>query len=234
MDITDPKVIAAIAGVIGALLGFLGKAVSSRQKINEINSAYSNKLHERYLESAKDYTKSVYVPISISLSNLNHAFLIFRADNSEVNLKGLKDSIDLFIEKILELSSKGAGAFLTTELDERLQSFFSFVRESKDADESTIKLVFEFKLPYLGSRYKDRIEHRAKGKLARGLWSPRLSFSLGIVGASFEATEILSAPLGSRDFEERFVRDSHIINVLIKEVTLGANARIGHNVPVNR
>ncbi len=234
MDFTDPKIIAAISVIIGALLGVLGKAISSRQKIRELNSVYANKLQECYLEAAKDYTVSVYVPISIALSNLSHAFLIYRADSGEENLASFKEAIDVFVEKILELSGKGASAFLTTELDEKLQAFFSFVRDSKDATEPTIKMIFEVKLPYIGGRYNDRIERRAKGKVARSFWSPRMSISLGVIGASFEATEILSAPIGSRDFEERFVRDSHVVNVLIKEVTLGANARVGANVPTSR
>lgn len=227
MDFTDPKIIAGVSGIFGALLGVLGKAISSRQKIREINSVYGNKLQERYLEAAKDYTTSVYVPMSISLSNLNHSFLIYRADSSEENINSFKEEIDVFVEKILALSGRGASAFLTTELDEKLQAFFSFVRDSKCATEPSIKMIFEVKLPYIGGRYNDRIERRARGKVARGFWSPRMSISLGTIGVSYEATEILSAPIGSRDFEERFIRDSHLINVLIKEVTLGTNARVG-------
>ncbi|WP_185976872.1 hypothetical protein [Shewanella psychropiezotolerans] len=52
-----------------------------------------------------------------------------------------------------------------------------------------------------------------------------MSVSMGGLGVSYEAKEVLAAPLASKDFEERFVRDSHIINVLIKEVTLGAKAK---------
>ncbi|WP_185976873.1 hypothetical protein [Shewanella psychropiezotolerans] len=45
--------------------------------------------------------------------------------------------------------SKGAGAFLTTELDEKLQSFGSFLDESKDAEHPTLKMVLGFALPFL-------------------------------------------------------------------------------------
>ncbi len=36
---------------------------------------------------------------------------------------------------------------------------------------------------------------------------------------------LTSAPIDSPEFEERFIWDTHLINILIKEVTLGAVAR---------
>ena len=136
--------------------------------------------------------------------------------------------INEFLASVTELSSKGANAFLTAELDEKLLAFCSFLSESKSAEFPALKMIIGFSLPFFGSGYKDEVEKKISGKFARRLWSPKLSVSVGGLGVSYEAKEILAAPIDSKDFEERFVRDYHLINVLIKEVTLGAKAK--HNL----
>ena len=233
MEISDPKiiagVIAAVSAIIGATIGAYSKAVSSKQKINEIKESYNQKLQDNYLEKAREYTESVYIPLSILLSHLSYNFKTYRAHTTIENEAEIKQelitAINEFLSSVNDLSSRGAGAFLTAELDEKLQSFCSFLNESSSADVPTLKMIIGFSLPFLGSAYKDEVEKKMSGKFARSLWSPRMSISLGGLGLSYEAKEILAAPIGSRDFEERFVRDSHVINVLIKEVTLGAKAK---------
>lgn len=225
-------VIAALSAIGGATITGFFKTLSSRQKILEVKEAYRQRLQDNYLENAREYTESVYVPISILLSRLTYGFREFRAekgsDREQEALAGFITLIDQVSHGVSELMDRGAGAFLTAELDERLQSFCSFLQESRDATAPTLRMIIGFSLPFFGGAYRDEAEKRMTGWFARSLWSPRLSFSLGGLGLSYEASEILAAPPISKDFEERFVRDSHIINVLIKEVTLGAKAK--HNI----
>lgn len=232
MELTDTKIITAsiagVAGILGAVIGGFFKTLSSKQKILELNQNYNQKLQDNYLEKAREYTESVYAPLSIALAKLSYGFRkyqfnIERNDENELLLQ-LTVVIEEFNSIVMELMSKGAGAFLTTELDERLQSFGAFLDASKNAEYATLKMILGFALPFFGSGYQE-MESRISGRFTRILWIPRLSVSLGSIGVSYEAREILAAPLSSRDFEERFVRDTHIINVLIKEVTLGAKAK---------
>lgn len=232
MELTDTKIITAsiagVAGILGAVIGGFFKTLSSKQKILELNQNYNQKLQDNYLEKAREYTESVYAPLSIALAKLSYGFRkyqinIERNDENELLLQ-LAVVIEEFNSIVMELMSKGAGAFLTTELDERLQSFGAFLDASKNAEYVTLKMILGFALPFFGSGYQE-MESRISGRFTRILWIPRLSVSLGSLGVSYEAREILAAPLSSRDFEERFVRDTHIINVLIKEVTLGAKAK---------
>ncbi|HCH2593646.1 TPA: hypothetical protein NKS49_004521 [Vibrio parahaemolyticus] len=232
MEFTDTKIITALiagtAGILGAVIGGYYKALSAKQKILELNQNYNQKLQDNYLEKAREYTESVYAPLSIALAKLSYAFRQYQINTGKIDehvlLTQLSSAIEEFNSVVMELMSKGAGAFLTTELDERLQSFGAFLDASKNAEHATLKMIFGFALPFLGSGFQET-ERRFSGRFARTLWSPRLAISLGGLGISYEAKEILAAPLSSRDFEERFVRDSHIINVLIKEVTLGAKAK---------
>jgi hypothetical protein len=232
MDFSDTKVIttiiAAVAGILGAIVGGYFKASSAKQKILELNQNYNQKLQDNYLEKAREYTESVYAPLSIALAKLSYGFRSYRTniggENDDELVTEFSASITEFNSIVMDLMSKGAGAFLTTELDEKLQSFGSFLEESKHAEYSTLKMILGFALPFFGNGYQET-ERKITGRFARNLWSPRLSLSMGALGVSYEAKEMLAAPLGSKDFEERFVRDSHIINVLIKEVTLGAKAK---------
>jgi len=216
-----------VAAIIGAAIGAYSKAVSSKHKILELRESYENRLQDNYLENARKYTESVYAPMSIALSELTYEFRKFRArkESDSESKHDFSEAIQRFNVSVESLMAKGVGAFLTADLDERLQSFCSFLEESKTANVPTLKVVLGFSLPFFGSGYSDRLERRMTGKFARSLWSPRISLSLGGLGMSYEAREILAAPLTSRDFEERFVADSYVINVLIKEVTLGAKAK---------
>ncbi len=225
-------VIAALSAIGGAIITGFFKTLSSKQKVEEVKEAYMQRLQDNYLENAREYTESLYVPLSILLSSLTYKFRELRAEKGS---EGEKEAISSFVTAIDDFSdgvsglmARGAGAFLTAELDERLLSFCSFLQESRNAATPTLKMIIGFSLPFFGSAYRDEAEKRMTGRFARSLWSPRLSVSLGGLGLSYEANEILAAPPTSKDFEERFVRDSHIINVLIKEVTLGAKAK--HNI----
>ena len=40
----------------------------------------------------------------------------------------------------------------------------------------------------------------------------------------FKGDQILAAPLASEAFEEKFMEDANLLNLLIKEVTLGSHA----------
>ncbi|PWQ96759.1 hypothetical protein [Leucothrix arctica] len=232
MEITDTKIITTIiagaAAILGAVIGGYFKAISAKQKILELNQNYNQKLQDNYLEKAREYTESVYAPLSIALATLSYSFRKYQTnietDNEQELITELSASIDDFNSVVMGLMSKGAGAFLTTELDERLQSFGAFLDASKSADNPILKMVLSYKLPLLGSGFQET-KNIISGKFAQTFWSPRLSIPMRGFGISYEAKETLAAPFESRNFEARFVRDVHIINVLIKEVTLGAKAK---------
>lgn len=128
----DPKIItgiiAAISAIIGAVIAAVAKGYSSRQKIQELKYQYETKLRDGYLERARDFTADVYVPLSIALAKLGFAFQNFRSKKKgENDIHGtFKDEINEFLSVTQELASRGANAFLTTDLDESLQGFCSF------------------------------------------------------------------------------------------------------------
>lgn len=70
------KAIIGLTGVIGgAIIGGFVAAYNAKQKIKEIEIQHSHQLHENYLSNAREYMQSVYIPISIELTNLSQAYL---------------------------------------------------------------------------------------------------------------------------------------------------------------
>ncbi len=63
------------------------------------------------------------------------------------------------------------------------------------------------------------------GERARRFRSAPVRVNFAGISFAYEADEVLEAPLGSTEFEDRFVREIHTLNVLVKEVTLGSQAR---------
>jgi len=229
----DPKIlagiIAAIAAIIGALLGAFTKGYASKQKIRELEFEYERRLNEGYLEKAREYLKSVYIPLSISLTKLNSAFISFREKPSILAEQNrFKSSIKEFVQTVDDLGTQGANAFYTTDLDEALQSFREFLSASSTAKETNIKGIMKVSigsLPFIGGLESQRNTILSGKQIERYRTSGQISFSLWKLGFTYRADEVLSSPVGAEDFEERFVRDVHTINVLVKEVTLGSKAR---------
>jgi len=231
MDI-DPKVItgliAAASAIAGAAIAAVAKGYTSRQKLNELRFEYENRLRDGYLEKAREYTKAIYVPLSISLSKLGFAYQNFRASSADTKPELLDvfiKEVDAFILSISNLSEQGANAFLTTDLDESLQGFCSFLTSSKSAKDVQLKVVIRFGLSSLWGRSNFEKAAVVSGKSARFLRSIPIEMSIGSIRFSYKGNDTVAAPPGTEEFQDRFVRDSHLINILIKEVTLGAKAR---------
>ena len=88
----------------------------------------------------------------------------------------------------------------------------SHVRPSVDASRASIILLLISRKARLPTKYS-RLFPRSS-----------ISASLGLIGFSYRGSEILAAPIASRDFEERILNDLTVLRALVKEVTLGAHS----------
>ena len=112
---------------------------------------------------------------------------------------------------------QAAGAFLTTALEDRLESFNQFLSASIAATAVQRRAVVKVGV-YGVSRQWEGVTHRNVSQL---------SLQLPGLEVSVREVEVLSAPLHGTDFESRFVTDTTQLRALIKEVTLGAHATAG-------
>lgn len=231
------SLIAAAGVTVGATLTALASAYSARQKIRELEVTYQQKLRSDYLSNARLYTQGLYVPLSIMITNLMNSYLSFRAkadlqaaqapDDAKTTFR---QACEKFSQEMQEQFDRGASAFLTTELDERLSSFSSFIAESLTMNELVTKMTIQYDfglqgMPFLPSFfYSFSRKARLPTKYSRLFPRGAISASLGLIGFSYRGSEILAAPIASRDFEERILNDLTVLKALVKEVTLGAHS----------
>jgi hypothetical protein len=136
-----------------------------------------------------------------------------------------------YLEGTNELIARGADAYLTAELEERLRGFNSFILESQSIDVPTKRVVLETKSSgILSSLFvklpSTRLQFTTKsGPLSR-FGISTISFPVPGTGIRFEyVEETLAAPFKSRDFEARFQSEVLAMKLLIKEVVLGSHSR---------
>ena len=230
MDDATLKAIIGVVGVIGgALIGGFVAAYNARQKLKEIQVNHSHQLHENYLNNARQYTESVYVPLSMAVTNISREYLEFRKCITNESLESedkinFKQQIDQFVNSVDELLARGASSFLTTDLENVLLSFRSFIETSHSADVPLSRVIVTYGIKLFGANQEVSKEMKLSGKQAE-FWQGKFGFSQFGVSVKFKGNQILAAPLESEMFEEKFMHDTNLMNLLIKEVTLGSHAR---------
>ena len=226
-DGTIKALIGGAAALAGGLIGTFVAAFNAKQKIKELELAHSHALQETYLTNARQYIKTIYVPISLSLTKLSMAYYDFRKHNSPDDALSdeerdvFKSAMTDFVTTIDGLLARGTSAFLTNDLDNQLLSFKNFVNESVAASTPVSKVVISYSARLFGNDLGSSKAFTVSGKKA-AFWLGSFGFSQLGFGIRFSGEEILAAPPDSSLFEERFMRDTNALNYLVKEVTLGA------------
>ena len=227
-------VIAAVAAVLGAIVAGVFARHNAQVKLKELQITYEQRLHENYLANARQYTNSLYVPLALALARLGSSFEDFNrqvdATTRSVDREHeerFRGAILLFHETFSSLAERGADAFLTTDLEEGLRSFLSFLRASATATEPVIKAVYKYHLSIAQFGFSGQRVLQWKGRAASRWKSNPINVDFLGSGFTYQANEILAAPLRSPDFAQRFSIDVPVLKRLIKEVTLGAHAERG-------
>jgi hypothetical protein len=232
-DTVQTALVAAGAVVVGALITAVASSYSARQKIAELQLTYEQKLRTDYLSNARLYTQSIYVPLSVTLTQISDSYRAFR---NKVDLENETAPIDAdaafrsaceqYLSEMATYFKRGASAFLTTELEERLQAFNSFLVESLSVTQPVTRFVVEYgfdlwMMPFVRRGFQRTREVQLTTRQARIF--PRGLTIAGLVGFRYRVSTTLAAPIASRDFEERVLHDITGLKILIKEVTLGAH-----------
>jgi hypothetical protein len=210
----------AIIGATGLILGALATALSSAwsasRKIKEVQLVYQQKLQDGYLENARAHAQVLYLPVSSALSALSQAYQRLSINecstSSARQVNKFRNEIESFKSTFLELERLGHTLFLTTALEEEIEEFIITLDECLDAEEVEWRTVL--KLTPWGPEYEWITSRKMASEIAR-------IYSLH--GNVFES-RVLVAPVDSAEFGEFFLSAVKNIRILIKEVTLGAQA----------
>jgi hypothetical protein len=158
-------------------------------------------------------------------------------EEKEQAVEGFCNACRDFLEQISELSNQGKDAYLTEKLDERLQFFTDFLKESMDANVPMIEPahVKRFHVPNVIQSVMKHLRRQeqlsctkiylvepvpSKGLRVHGTFKQMREVNLPH-GKTIEG-KVLEAPLASYLFEDCFFSDMRTLKSLIKEVTLGA------------
>ena len=165
----------------------------------------------------------------MELTKLSQAYLAYRKSiafgtpeieaNSEFGRHILS-----YVESIDGLFTRGAGAFLTTELESKILEFDSFIAESIGTSDVISRVVVQYGISLFRMNSYARKGFKISGKAAK-FWQGKFGFSQFGVSIKFDGEMVLAAPLSSKEFDEAFSFYMSILNLLIKEVTLGSMPR---------
>ena len=227
------SLIAAGAAIAAALVTALSAAYVARRKVAELELTNTFDLSKQYLESARNYTQGVYLPLSVEVYKLQDSFLAYKAAGKPVERSSpgepnsvrerFENTCQLFTGEMRMRFYQGAGAVLTIRLDKDITAFVSFLQESVNIEEviqerSIPKIVRT--LAQLAARLtltSASIIIPAIGIAANVSTGALLSFGSG---TSVEQ-EVVAAPIMSDEFEEQFTSFIFSIKLGIKQVTLG-------------
>jgi hypothetical protein len=218
--------IAALAAVLAATATALASAYAARRKVAEIELTNSFQLANQYLESARRYTETVYLPLAVAVHDLHSAFLAFKAVIREPEVPAattnFTDKISTFLAATNKQFAAGASAVLTFKLDDTLTGFTAFIDKSRSVAEPVTvnEVAMIFSLGFYGLQI-----HRSLTRQFSSSILPYDEFTFRILGMGMGLRQnpmLVAAPLGSDEFAKRFTFDINQIKAAIKEVTLGA------------
>lgn len=204
----------------------MSSAYAARRKVAEIELTNAFQTANQYLESARQYTQNVYLPLAAAVHNLHTAFLRFKAITEESKMPAatqkFSDEVGEFLDVTNNQFKAGASAVFTFKLDDTLTGFTTFIDKSRSATESVTvnEIEIAFSLGFSGWRIQRSLTRQFTSSV-----SPYDEFAFRILGMSIGVRQnpvLVAAPLTSNDFAKRFTLDVNGIKVAIKEVTLGA------------
>ncbi|MFO1035647.1 MAG: hypothetical protein U1E45_02270 [Geminicoccaceae bacterium] len=223
--------VTVLAATVGAILAGAVNAYAAKQKVREVELQYMYKLRDGYLDNARKLAGEVYIPISIALTSLFNSYERFATTISATEPTGQKPfrsdfEIDClrYLQTIDDLLARGADAYLTTSLDEQLNQFSNFIRNSLDQKIIRKRSILQTKFGMFGFSASPTISLDVSGSegFAR-VAIPTISLRpFTGIGLSYSEV-VLAAPFESREFEKRIRTEIPRIKFLVKEVTLGSN-----------
>ena len=227
MSETYAKILIAVVSGGLALIGTLLVARSNAQlKIREVVLTYEQKLQDSYLKNARKYTGSVYVPLSVAVESLRSSYESYRsavrssAKPPEPTVTAEMDgAAGTYLTTVEQLMQRGASAYLTSALEERLRSFGAFLERSRGAQKPERAAL----VTTLALIPRDLLSVVSPQGMVAGLLSPLGFYIMMMRVFQFfvRSKQLLAAPMESKDFEKRFLSDVETMKSLVKEVTLG-------------
>lgn len=219
--------IAALGVVLGATATGVASVIAANRKVREVELVYMQRLRENYLENARAYTQSIYMPLATSLTLLAASFAKFQSElalapNSPTVVTHFYDTVGLFIQEVRDLQERGAGAFLTTALETELENLIAFLEESREAVKTKKRATVA--MSYFGVSIQTELNSEIAIREANLMSSFRYLPGWFFPRVQMMQNRVVAAAPQSDDFGREIALSIGRVRVLVKEVTLGAQA----------
>lgn len=123
------------SGTIGGIAGAFASAITSRQKIKELEVLHNQKMLENYRSSVNPYLETLYIPINVKISkivNESHRFNKGLQLNEEQAESDFRLSCEKFVTQMFELYEEGTDVYLNQDVDDKLRDFTFYIRSALD------------------------------------------------------------------------------------------------------
>lgn len=219
--------IAALGIVLGATATGVASVIAANRKVREVELVYMQRLRENYLENARAYTQGIYMPLATSLTRLSASSAKFQSEleqghNPATVVTQFYDTVGSFTKEVRDLQERGAGAFLTTALESELENLIAFLEESREA--ATTKKRATVELSLFGASIQTELNSAIAIRQANLMSSFRYLPILVFPRVQMMQNRVVAAAPQSDDFGRELALSIRRVRVLVKEVTLGAQA----------
>lgn len=239
----ETEVLIALMGVIGVIFGALITAIvqylSSKQKLEELQISYSQKIYEKSIESARNNLEDLYLPLYQEMSSLLYHYTKYRsvcriAESSNNDRKEeVKEELGKFIATIVEFDDyvedifkSGLAAYLIGTIEDRLIDLRDLLEQSMKENAPIVETGVTTTIG-VSSFGTGVIHTMAKNKILPLKYTPKFfddnEMKIGFPGFITEIKikiKVLSAPLNSEIFEKQFIEYITEIKRELREVTL--------------
>ena len=223
----DDKIVVALisggAAVAAAIVTGLVSRFSAREKSKQLEKQYVRELEANHLENARQHVEDLYIPVSKAISLFSDRFRRYQTELDSTSdladptqVAQLREAIEDLEEFLQAIRERGAEVFMIPELEELLFPFAVFLRESLDSGKSVVKAVVSVNVGLLGVSASAERAFEVSRSLAGRVRVPGFG-----IGFSYEAEEVLAAPVTSTEFVNQVSETLPKLRAALKIVTLG-------------
>jgi len=239
----ETGVLIALIGVVGVIFGALITAIvqylSSKQKLEELQISYSQKIYKKSIESARNNLEDLYLPLYQEMSSLLYHYTKYRnacriAESLNKDRKEeVKEDLGEFINTIIEFGGEvedifesGLTAYLIGTIEDRLIDLRDLLEQSMKEHAPIVEkgVTTTIRVSSFGM---GTTQSMTINKILPLKNTPKFldnnEMKIGFPGFITEIKlkiKILSAPLNSEMFEKQFLEYITEIKRELREVTL--------------
>lgn len=220
-------IIVVLSALAGGFITLVVTYLNNKTKRFELEYNYRKRLEEKYLSNAQNHLNDVYIPLYSKLIVFQNNWKKLKISNNIQNIENEIYELENFKK---DLEEAGLTAFLTPEVESSFDNLINFLFKSQNSSEVGYG-IFE-KIKILGHEQSSyRVLPKLRGRRSLIIYriykifldlTKYISWTFVMGWVDHDLKIILdSAPVNSKDFDERLSELLRDMKEKIKDITLG-------------